>query len=1501
MDLQSFLSTASFQVPPVFVEATWAQHAPFASHLMAVLRPRVYVELGTRAGSSYFCFCQAIQEHRTGTTAYAVDTWASDKHSSGLCSDEMFETVRRHNAGYEAFSTLKRMRFDEALAHFPNGRIDLFHIDGHHHYEEIKTYFESWLPKLSDDAIVLFHRSNITDGDFGAFELFRELSGSYPTVEFIHGHGLGVLARGAIPAALRPFFQADPQQTIVFRSLYAELGRLVSNIARGAHLGAQVSEVHARLGLAHDKLARTAQTPEAPQLSAEEVSQHRDRLVEINRLLQVELDKSRTLNDHIRAELAHAICDLETERLELDRARFDAAQTASALEQARSALRRERASRRPVSQRLAALAIRTTAAYRHPLDRTKRRDYRNQHLATLTVFDQDGTLFVQSHPAIAPSLPGGHGSSSDAGTPPEAGLPAGANRLSGPLFDRDWYLTKNSDVKSSGADPYIHFMEHGWKEGRDPSPYFKIKWYIETNSDVKCSATNPLEHYLQWGWKEQRDPSPDFSVGYYLDANPDVAASGIEPYGHYILHGRAEGRAACRSAKSDNSYQAYVQATRWNLRQETALRQRLEAAKQRLPLISVLIPVYNTPAAFLTKAIDSLRSQLYQNFEICISDDASTDRNIRNILQSYVTLDPRIKTHYRRENGHISRNTNDAFALSAGEVVVLLDADDELSWDALAEIALAFAADESIDYVYSDCDKIGENGRRFEPHFKPDWSPELLLTYMYAGQCLCVKRNIWETLGGLRIGYEGSQDHDFALRATEIARKIHHIPRVLYHWRSHAGSTASLTEGGAQKSYSFEAGRKAVQDALERRGSAGVAVQPEFAAQGGNAFYHIDFSDEGPHVSILIPTHTQLSVLRNCVASLKKTTYRNFEIIIVGDDWVRDQVETELAALGTRVIWWAPQDRIFNFARKMNWATAQVDSAFVLLLNDDTEVVNPQWLSSMVGYALLPGVGAVGALLRYPDGRVQHAGVVSGLEGGACDHAFKLAKPGDRGTYSLISAARNCSAVTAACMLVPRRLYLAFDGLDEENFGVAYNDPDFCFRLHDGGFRIVYTPNAELIHYEGFTRGFGDDPDEVAAYLGRHAERVDPYFNPNFTRANVAFTAIPTLAAPPTTDPVIVGFVSHNMNWEGAPRHLFNLVVELAQSATIKPVVFSLADGPLAAELASRGVMVRLLPPAPGWGCGQEIYQDWLRLVEGIFSSQCISGIFANTLECFFAVDAARNIGIPSIWNIHESEGEQYFANWSDLVRDVALACFAKAYRIVYVAHATARVYAQLDRNNVSMTIKNGYVAPGGTQLSRRAARARLGIDDNTLVFLSVGTVCARKSQIDIIRALSGFADDEAAAFRIYIVGDRPSPYSDDLASAIAALPDTLRGQVVVVGETGDVAPYFMAADVFLCASRMESYPSVILEAMGAGLAIVTTPVFGIAEQVREGKNALFFQPGDAETLHSHLRDLAQDRDKVARMRAYSQRQLRSLPSYDYMIHAYEKIIMESIYASTFA
>ncbi|HAZ48006.1 MAG TPA: glycosyl transferase family 1, partial [Cyanobacteria bacterium UBA11371] len=546
-------------------------------------------------------------------------------------------------------------------------------------------------------------------------------------------------------------------------------------------------------------------------------------------------------------------------------------------------------------------------------------------------------------------------------------------------------------------------------------------------------------------------------------------------------------------------YQAWLQVNQWNQKAEAYLKSRLNTCRGTLPKISVVMPVYNTPIEFLEQAIASVTNQVYQNWELCIADDYSTNPDIPKTLQKWLTKDNRIRVIYLPKNSNISAATNTAASLATGEYLVFLDHDDELTPDALGEVALYLAENPEIDFLYSDDDKIDINGQRYAPQFKPDWSPELLLSYMYFSHLCAVRRNLFEILGGMRVGFEGSQDYDFALRVTEKTNKIAHLPLVLYHWRATPGSTAVT---GAAKPKSFIAGEKAVGEALQRRGIKASAYQPEWALKLGLGLYCHKFPDLGPSVAIIIPTKNKLNLLQNCLTSLEKTTYKNYQIVIVDNE--SDEAETlaYLEQIPHRVLKVKNPDGKFNFAAINNCAAEQIETDYVLFLNNDTEVISPDWLSQMIGYAQIEGVGAVGARLLFPDGRVQHAGVIHGMHHGLAGHAFKLINKDDGGYLSYAKVTRNYSAVTAACLLTPRQLFLELGGFDEIEFAVAYNDADYGYRLLEKGYRSVYCPTAEFIHYEGTSRGFSDNPKETANYRQKYGKKVDCFYSPHLSLEN---------------------------------------------------------------------------------------------------------------------------------------------------------------------------------------------------------------------------------------------------------------------------------------------------------------------------------------------------------------------------------------------------------------
>jgi glycosyltransferase involved in cell wall biosynthesis len=535
----------------------------------------------------------------------------------------------------------------------------------------------------------------------------------------------------------------------------------------------------------------------------------------------------------------------------------------------------------------------------------------------------------------------------------------------------------------------------------------------------------------------------------------------------------------------------------------------------RKPLVSVVMPVYNPNQAWLETAIESVRAQIYQNWELCIADDASTDPAIRLLLASYVQLDRRIKVVFRECNGHISVASNSALTLVQGEWIAFLDHDDILAEDALFWIVDAINHHPDARLIYSDEDKIDEVGIRSDPYFKCDWNPDLFYSQNLISHLGVYFAALVREVDGFRIGLEGSQDYDLALRCIECIapEQVHHIPRVLYHWRIHADSTAHDIDA---KPYAMIAGERALNEHFERLG---INANAESVGYGYRVRYSLP---EGlPLVSLIIPTRNGLKLLRQCVESiLEKTTYPSYEILIVDNGSDDTATLRYLQKLTTDPrIWVARDDRPFNYSALNNAAVKLVRGQIVGLINNDIEVVNPDWLSEMVSHALRPEVGAVGARLWYGDNTIQHAGIVLGMEGFA-GHGHRYLPRGDVGYCGRASLIQSLSAVTGACMVVRKAIYEAVGGLNETELQVACSDVDFCLRVREAGYRNIWTPYAELYHHESATRGFDDTPEKQAraakevAYMQRrwgYLLQNDPAYSPNLSLENEGFT----LAWPP--------------------------------------------------------------------------------------------------------------------------------------------------------------------------------------------------------------------------------------------------------------------------------------------------------------------------------------------------------------------------------------------------
>lgn len=522
------------------------------------------------------------------------------------------------------------------------------------------------------------------------------------------------------------------------------------------------------------------------------------------------------------------------------------------------------------------------------------------------------------------------------------------------------------------------------------------------------------------------------------------------------------------------------------------------------PKFSIVVPLYKTPEDYLLSLVASLQKQTYPNWELCLSDGSGEDSPIEGILKKIQQEEPRVKVVSHKKSLQISENTNAAIVIATGDYIAFADHDDELTPNALFECALAIEKDGKIDAIYSDEDKMSMDGKAFfEPHFKPDFNIDLLCTVNYICHLFVVRRDLLEKVGGLRSEYDGAQDYDFVFRCVEQAKNIHHIAKILYHWRCHQNSTAENPES---KRYAFEAGKRAIEAHYER-----IGVPVEISHGEYLGLYKTKFiRSYDPLISIIIPNKDHIDDLKRCIDSIEeKSTYKNYEYIIVENNSTEEETfryykELEAANPKVHVVYW---DGIFNYSAINNYGIRFAKGEYYLLLNNDTEIINPDCLEELLGYCMRKDVGAVGARLYYEDDTIQHAGVVVGF-GGIAGHCFVQQPRGFSGYCHRIICAQDYSAVTAACMMVRKDVFEEVEGLTTE-LAVAFNDIDFCMKIRRAGYLIVYNPYAELYHYESKSRGLEDTPEkverfnrEIAAFARRWPDILkngDPFYNANLT------------------------------------------------------------------------------------------------------------------------------------------------------------------------------------------------------------------------------------------------------------------------------------------------------------------------------------------------------------------------------------------------------------------
>ena len=1106
----------------------WSGHLVTAFWLTKVLQPRILVELGTHSGNSYSAFCQAVSNLGLPTRAFAVDTWQGDEHA-GFYDETVYRELSAFNDSHFAgFSKLLRSTFDDARGYFDDGSIDLLHIDGLHSYEAVKHDFETWRSALSSKAVVIFHDTNVRERGFGVWKLWLELAEIYPSFEFHHSEGLGVLGVGQNqPEVLRRLYGLDPDSAAILRRTFAARGE----VFRGR---SQVLDLNDRNAVLSNELQARANHVSALE---REVARVDATFREASRDNATKAELIRTLEQQLvgrDAVLADRALEIQTKidvitNLERGLASRDVMLTDREQEiQTKAALINNL--ERDLVARDAILGNRE-----EEIQQLKQAIVSNDQIISanqrkIAELDDSAATLQTRLANAADCLDKEESAASERFDLLQRELAGVQKRLGLIESSTAWKLASRV---SSVFQPYPKFRLYARRLARliwwtvtfqlfsrlrarrrlfttrdiiANSDLFDGAWYLSQYPDIGEAGCDPALHYALYGATEHRNPGPRFDAEAYLQRYQDVANSGMNPLIHYLEYGAREGRVIT----GVGAQPAFDYST-WVARYDTikdddraAINRHIKQLKDH-PLISIVMPVYNTNPFFWRKALDSVLAQLYPHWELCVADDASSHPEIRAILDEYIRRDKRIKVVYRSKNGHISAASNSALELVTGEFVALMDHDDELPLHALYMVAVELNEYPDANIIYTDEDKIDANGVRQTPYFKPDWNIELFYSQNYFNHLTVYRASLVRIAKGFRLGYEGSQDYDLALRIVHLtsADKIRHIPHVLYHWRTLPGvQTFSIDNLPT----AVQASRRALADYLAERGE-DVRVTGGKLPQFNRVIRGLP--NPAPSVSLIIPTRDRVSLLRGCVDGLlHHTAYDNCEIIIIDNDSCEIGTMQYLASLQKE-----PKVRIlrsageFNYSALNNRAVGEAEGDLIGFINNDIEVIHPEWLQEMVTQVIQPGVGAVGAKLYYPDNTIQHAGVILGL-GGVAGHSHRYFPRSDVGYFGRLQLVHDVSCVTAACMLMPKAVFEEVGGLDETNLTVAFNDVDLCLKIREAGYRIIWTPYAELYHLESASRGSDEVPEKIQRaiqereYMKKRwgdALRHDPLYNRNLS------------------------------------------------------------------------------------------------------------------------------------------------------------------------------------------------------------------------------------------------------------------------------------------------------------------------------------------------------------------------------------------------------------------
>ncbi|MFO0579844.1 MAG: glycosyltransferase [Polyangia bacterium] len=852
------------------------------------------------------------------------------------------------------------------------------------------------------------------------------------------------------------------------------------------------------------------------------------------------------------------------------------------------------------------------------------------------------------------------------------------------------------------------------------------------------------------------------------------------------------------------------------------------------PLISIVVPVYNTPRAHLDACIESVLGQLYPNWELCLADDGSRSEGTRASLAYYARLDARIKVVTAKTNRGISHASNLALAQATGEYVALLDHDDELTPDALYQVAELLNRKPDTDVIYSDEDKLDARGHRCAPFHKPDWSPELLWNCMYTGHLSVYRTTLVRALGGFRSEFDFSQDYDLALRATEITDRIEHIPRILYHWRQAEGSAAA---GG--KDYARTSNIAAMQAAMDRRGIDAEVVALPTANR-------VKLRRRAtPRVSLIIPTDSERNLTDSLRSIYEKTSYPDLEIVVVTNSALAERVRRQHPDRAGLVF--CKFDKPFNFSLKCNEGAELASGEIVVFFNDDVRPLDAGWVDDLIEYLALPEVGAVAPKLLYENRTIQHAGLVTGVRG-LVGTAFHI-QPADSNVYfNFAVSVRDASAISGACLAMRKRDFLAIGGYDADNVPINHSDVDLCFRVREHGLRCVYTPYTTLLHIghlslREFEKQEVDEAERAKKQKQKKARDKSDVFllkrwagftghDPYYTRPMrellyqdslepwILYGENSTQRYAPGRDAL---FVSHDLSGSGAPQVLYYVLEHFLKTGGFATLL-SPVDGPFRARFQELGVPVIIDSTA---------FSQPQRLAKLIAGFDLV---VANTVECWPLVDVAEAAGVPTLWYVHES---------GHIDSPDGASCRETLRRARHLFVGSERSLKVCRRYNPAARVLD-YGVPDICESAAAVTKT-----SDKIVFSLLGSIERRKGQDLFARAIRALPASDLQRAEFHIVGRPLKPRLRDW------LIDELRGIPSAHVKDGvsheEYKQLLLGSDVIVCPSRDDTLPLVTLDALAAGKLLICTDSTGTSAYLRDGESGLVVASEDVAMLSARL------------------------------------------------